>query len=233
MIAVDSRDPVACKNANEKLRLMNPKTRYNLCVAPTKTPLSIAIITVPSDEWEYSTEINLVIADKDRNTSRVSGFAPSGDSGVMFFLPPKRDNDTIMRFALKRESVQVAVTNVADFRILKAGNGYSMAVSFILKTLPSKFTDRLRLATSQFQENVTFEGNGSKDQSLLAFLTLGLIDSGVSFGGPEDGLSGFGLNFYVQEDSCITENLCPFVDPTGLFGRGLPIGFGVAITYGF
>ncbi len=235
MIAVDSRDHAACNRAEERLKLIAPQSHQKLCANSREFPISIAVISIPSSEWDFTTEINLAKGKKDILTQRASGFAKSGASGIMFFMPVGRDHDNLLRLTTKRSHSQVTVIRVDDQRILSSGDGISMSVSFMLETLPRRFAARIADITQRLESRLSVEpGTAGKDTSVLAMLTLGLGGSNTTSNGAEPAPApGFDFNFFLPESECLRMNSCGREEEKGLFGTGILTGLGVAFTYRF
>lgn len=237
MIAVDSRDHAACNRAEQRLKFIAPQSQQKLCVSSSEFPVSVAVVSMASSEWEFVTEINLAKGNKDILTQRAKGFARSGTSGVMFFMPSVRDHDNLLRLTTKRNEVQVTVIRISDFRILNSGDGVSMSVSFMLETLPRRFASRMADITQRLENRVSVESGvaAGKDSSVLAMLTLGLGGASTSSANSEivTTTPGFDFNFFLPESQCLRMSSCGKEEDKGLFGTGILTGLGVAFTYRF
>lgn len=236
MLAVDTRDHAACARADSKLKLLVPDTTATMCAPLRDHPISVAVVSIPSNDWDFFTELTLAKGNKDVLSRRSPGFAKVGTSGVMFFLPASRDQDNFLRLTSKRSQMQVSVAYVPDLAILEKSLDNHLALSFILENLPHHLTDRIERITARMKKRLVTKGDSSEsqDRSLLALLSLVLSSSTPHEEEDSDQTPGFKMKLFLPSDECGTVAMCNAkTEDRGVFGANLLTGLGLILSYRF
>lgn len=235
MLAVDTRDHAACARADRKLNLLAPALNATMCAPLRDHPIAVAVVSIPSDDWDFFTELTLAKGNKEI-ARRAPGFAKVGASGVMFFLPASRDQDNFLRLTSKKSQMQVSVAYVPDLRLLENSFDNQLSLSFILENLPDHFSDRIERITARMKKRLLAKGDSSEEQDRSLLALLSLVLSGPT---PHEEVEttkqpGFKMKLFLPADECGNVSMCSGKeDERGIFGVNLLTGLGLLLSYRF
>lgn len=236
MLAVDTRDHAACAKVDRKLKLLVPDMETTMCAPLRDHPISVAVVSIPSNEWDFFTELTLAKGNKDILSRRPPGFAKVGTTGVMFFLPTSRDQDNFLRLTSKRSRMQVSVAYLPDLQLLENAPDNQLSLSFILENLPHHFSDRIERITARMKKRLLSKDSSTEEQdrSLLALLNLVLSSPNPHDDGDTSKTPGFRMKLFLPADECGTAGMCNAKeDDRGFFGANLLTGLGLILSYRF
>ncbi|WII72753.1 hypothetical protein QJS83_02570 [Bdellovibrio sp. 22V] len=219
IIAADSRDHRACDIAQQKVLALTGTNVLSFCTGGGENPFSVAIITVPANEFEFVSEAESAHADK--LTIASPGVA------VIVGIPRSRETDNYFRVSSRRDKANLTVFRQRDFGAMEERRETTFTLAFVLKshTEEGKRKDH-RIANSVSRKLIYNRGEISITESQYKSIVkkaANIMETiNAAIGSVTDNRTSVG--FFKPPPSCDPNRNCP--KPAGL-----SIGLSVSIRF--
>ncbi|MFV8257045.1 hypothetical protein ACNQKP_04530 [Bdellovibrio bacteriovorus] len=227
MVAVDTRDHRQCRTTKRSLEDLVP-LEEDLCAFDELNPLSVVVITIPTDEWDFMAEI-----DNSRNAEKSirdtnAGFVRASRTNLLFILPSARTSNNMIRVAVRRHQATVAQVRVSDLSMLHEMNFGSAIVHFTLKNIPHQLTEKDRESAERIVRRVRVRSNAiagaEREKTILDSLNVvSTINSSLNEAANTP--NRFEMNLFLPDAYCRRENKCSKGDDDRLIPLGLGFSF--------
>lgn len=231
MVATDTRDQADCQRTQDQIRrLMH--LEEDLCAVDEMNPISVVVMTIPIDEWDFMGEVDSSRKAKKSVRDSNVGFVRGGRTSLLFLLPSARESNNMIRVAVRRDTATVAQVRVSDLSMLQEIKRGHTFVHFILKNIPRHLSDEDREAGDRIVRRVrlrssTIEG-AAREKSILQ--SLNIVDNiNTSINDPASP-DRFEMGFFLPEGLCLSLKKCLSDDEDGSFFP-LSLGFSFKIRF--
>lgn len=216
MIAVDSRDHQSCQSQKDYLKQRKVHLKEDLCLQDNDNPLRVVVLTIPSSELDFQSEIELLRHPVNPPATH--------NRGALLLLPKARNGENALRISMDARRISAAQIRLSNLPILSEIGPASIRFSFVQKRLPLRYTEEqkayierlLRRVSVRSQEEKTIE---EEDSSALSSLNImNGINSALKDATDNDSAE---MGFFIPDS--------PAQESDGLIPRRF--GFKVKITF--
>ncbi|AFY03368.1 hypothetical protein Bdt_3695 [Bdellovibrio bacteriovorus str. Tiberius] len=209
MVAADTRDRVGCQKTKELVGSLM-RLEEDLCAIDELNPISVVVMTIPVDEWDFMAEI-----DSSRNAPRSIrdsnvGFVRGGRTSLLFLLPSARESNNMIRVAVRREQATIAQVRVSDLSMLQEMQRGHTFVHFTLRNIPRDLSERDRSAAERIVRRVRIRSSNieglTKEKTILQ--SLNIVDNINSSINDPESPDRFEMGFFLPEGLCLSLKKC-------------------------
>lgn len=227
MVAVDTRDHRHCQLTKKHVESI-VRLDEDLCAFDGLNPLSVVVITIPVDEWDFMAEIDnsrrVEKSIRDKNT----GFIRASRTSLLFLLPYERTSDNLMRVATRSHTATVSQVRVSDLSMIQEMNAGYTFIHFTMKHIPHEMTAKDRQAAEKIVQRVRIRSQEKvlehKEKTVLDSLNIiSTINSSIN--DATEGPNQYELNFFLPDAYCRREGQCHKTDDDSLIPLGLGFSF--------
>ncbi|WP_374076380.1 hypothetical protein [Bdellovibrio bacteriovorus] len=216
ILAVDTRDRRECEMAKARIEGLTTSDVSNICKQDGRNPFSIAIITVPLQEFEYMSEVSPI-------SSRTQPVAISNPQlGTLHILAKSKETDNYFRVMAKKQQASITIFRMEDFGEMDFRRERYLLFAFIMKSNSTQGTSK-KIASSVAKRLVFNRGSIDlneteyRKQATKAANIMDVINGAIHETMDTDRAS---IGLFFPPKGCREKNPCP---KDGGYGLGLSI----------
>lgn len=221
IIAVDTRDRIACEAAQKRVEAMTGLKVSQVCAQDGRYPYSVAIITVPTDEFDFVNEVSPRLSRKPQ-VEVIS----NPQLGTLYVLSKSKDTDQYFRLVARRHEAEITVFRLEEYGGMQERRETSLLYSFVLKSNSSERTSN-KIAHSVSRRliynrsSLDMNEDQYRHQATKAASLMDSINGAVHQALDTDRAS---LNLFRPPKNCDENRYCPE-------GEGYSFGLGITIRF--